>query len=278
MNTNFIVIDTEFSRDRTYNPMLSIVQIQEYYDNVIHEIKIFDILDKSEQNINNIEYLKFILQNDNIVKIGHSLKQDIEAIYYHFKFIIKNIFDTQIAAKALNIKNEISYVDLVNLLLNKNITKSKNLQYSKWLKRPLTTEQIIYAKQDVEFLFELYEKLIFSLENHENKDKFYNYCTNLTDITNYIFNPLTSWKSTYIYRLNNLQAHKLKQLWILREKIAYSKNVPKNRVIHQKDLFELINNDINENSLEKSQIIQNILNKLPKFVDKNEFIKILNFQ
>ena len=104
-----ISIDTEFERRRTYRPVLSIVQVKEEGEDAV----IYDVREE-KNNDNNIDgtvdiktsngdlqHLKNILSEENNVKIIHSCRQDMEAIYSHFHFVMKNVFDTQIAAKYL---------------------------------------------------------------------------------------------------------------------------------------------------------------------------------
>ena len=158
-----IALDTEFQRTHTYRPILSIVQIKKEGE----EPLIYDVLDKKDNK--DIKELISLLSDNEIVKIIHASKQDIEAIYSRFNIVIKNIFDTQIGAKCLGYGNEIGYKNAVKLFLGKEIIKEKTLQNSKWLKRPLTKDQIIYAKQDVEYLHEIYKKMMEYFKNDKNK-------------------------------------------------------------------------------------------------------------
>ena len=104
---NIVAIDTEFERRYTYRPILSIVQICKPN----REPKIYDVFKTPNEKI--VELIEMLSNND-IVKIIHSAKQDIEAIYYRFgRLAIKNVFDTQLANHILTGENEIGYVELV---------------------------------------------------------------------------------------------------------------------------------------------------------------------
>ena len=78
-----ICIDTEFVRENTYYPILSLVQL-----NINNEIFILDCYDK--QNL--LEKLTNILINNDIVKIFHDCEQDIEILQSNLNINIKNIF------------------------------------------------------------------------------------------------------------------------------------------------------------------------------------------
>jgi ribonuclease D len=259
-----IALDTEFMRDRTYHPMLSIVQIK-----INNKTEIFDILLDSENKLN---FLIEILKNDNIIKIIHACKQDIQAIYHRFDIIINNIFDTQIAAKFMGLGNEISYRNLVKEFCDIEIIKDKNLQYSRWDKRPLTKEQIEYAKQDVEFLHAIYEKMmLYFISNQTVFELFKNNCAQVSNKNLYDFNPTNSWDKkafTKSFGISYHQKTKLKKLFILREIIANKRNIPKDRIIKNQDLLNLVKSNEYDRDV--------ILEKLPKFIDKKELLKILD--
>ena len=225
-----VALDTEFERIRTYKPILSIVQVC-FED---EEPKIFDVLKKDPDEMNE---LKILLSNDKIIKIIHSARQDVEAVYYHFGIAMQNIFDTQIAVKCLTGENEIGYANLVKNYCYTEIVKEKRLQHSNWMKRPLLEEQIFYAKQDVRYLCQAYRVLSKLLEQNDNKNRFINECELLANKDNYTFNPLHFWqkiKHKFHYTSNyNL----IRDLFILREKIAYKVNLPREFVIKTQNLF-----------------------------------------
>lgn len=259
--SRIIAIDTEFERYNTYRPILSLVQVKEQGGVAI----IYDILDKTEKNIENIRYLESLLKDNDIIKIIHASRQDMEAIYCHFGITLKNIFDTQIAYKILHNEAEIGYAKLVENYCNIEIKKEKRLQKSHWLKRPLKEEQIFYAKQDVEYLHEIYFKM---LKEFEEKPKLYNKfteeCRYYENEELYKFNPSILWKKNR-HRLQKTDNYKaIRDLFFLREKIAHKVNLPREFVLKFTDLVNFANTDD----------IKYL--KTHRKVDKNIFIKSLN--
>lgn len=256
-----IAIDTEFERYNTYRPVLSLVQVKE--DNGITTI--YDVIDKTANNQQKISYLKNLLSDDGIVKIIHSLRQDMEAIYCYFGITMKNMFDTQIAYKILHNENEIGYAKLVEAYCNIEIEKEKQLQKSHWLKRPLTPEQLFYAKQDVFYLHEIYEKM---LNEFSTKPKLYQQfidtCRYYENDELYKFNPSAVWQKTK-HKLQKTDNYELiRKLFFLREKIANSVNLPREFVLKFTNLVVFA----------ETKDIKFL--KTHRKVNKNVFIKCLN--
>lgn len=248
-----ISIDTEFERRRTYRPVLSIVQVKEEgKDAVIYDVRADK--NKTDNKTNDIEdircseyalqHLVDILSNDDNIKIIHACKQDMEAIYSHFHIVMKNVFDTQIAGKYLGFGNEIGYAKLVNLVCHKEIVKEKRLQHSNWLKRPLTNEQIVYAKQDVEFLQQIYNEMIAMFNKNQTAyQQFQQECKELEDEKYYKFNPELVWQK-YKRKIGYTKNYYLiKKLFFEREKKAYQRNLPREFVWKFDDLVRYAENN-----------------------------------
>ena len=142
-------IDTEFIRENTYLPILCLIQI-----NVDEKCYVVDAL----SNLDLSPFLK-ILSDQKITKIFHSARQDMEVLMMNFpgKISPQTIFDTHIMAALCGLGNTVSYSNLANDLLEKEV--SKDWQRSDWQKRPLHLEQIEYAKTDVLHLPEIYKIL-----------------------------------------------------------------------------------------------------------------------
>ena len=141
----YIGVDTEFRRTNKDNMRLALLQVndgEEIY--LIDAVLISDPGDSCD-----------FLFSDSVIKIFHSCKEDLEAIYSWTGNIMKNIFDTQLANAFLNGSYSIGYQDLVEQRLDVIIEKKETR--SNWIRRPLTDSQLSYAASDVEFLIHLYE-------------------------------------------------------------------------------------------------------------------------
>ena len=145
-------LDTEFRRTTKDNMKLALLQINDG-----EEIYLIDILKIDDNSIIN----KMIL-SESIIKVLHSCKEDIEAIYSWTGSVLKNIFDTQLAEAFLGNEFSISYQSLVSKNLDLHLKKDETR--SNWIRRPLRESQLDYAASDVEFLIHLYEDQTTFLE------------------------------------------------------------------------------------------------------------------
>ena len=157
--SNLLGIDTEFIREKTYYPILSIIQLA-----VNNNVFIFDCVKKNK----NLKILREILNNDKYVKIFHDSEQDIEIINDFFDIDLNNYFDTQLANAFIDTELNISYKNLVSKYLSINIDKEQ--QTSNWLRRPLNKNQIKYAANDVIYLEQIYTKILSKLKNDNKYD------------------------------------------------------------------------------------------------------------
>ena len=89
----------------------------------------------------------------------HYARQDLLWLKYHLNVEPKKIFCTKLCSKiARTASSYHGYKDLVKELCGKDISKKE--QQSDWGNPNLSEKQIIYAKQDTEYLFEIKNKLI----------------------------------------------------------------------------------------------------------------------
>ena len=142
----FVTIDLEFLREKTYYAQLCLIQIAGKKDAAI--------IDPLAPNLNLTSFFK-LLQNKKVVKVFHSCRQDIEILYTLTDKVPDPIFDTQIAAMVCGFGESVSYENLVLKILNRPLDKTSRL--SDWSKRPLTQTQLEYALSDVTHLVDIYE-------------------------------------------------------------------------------------------------------------------------
>jgi len=163
---NSIAIDTEATglqipeRDK-----LSLIQICDENENVY-------IIQPNKNNFSTPN-LSSILENEQILKIGHFLRFDKNALEYFLKCKIKNIFDTKIASKIVR-----TYTDshglknLVQEFCNKSLDKRQGS--SDWNKdiNELTDKQLEYAANDVIYLHKIKKELEKMLIREKRIDLF----------------------------------------------------------------------------------------------------------
>ncbi len=169
-----IAIDTEATglqipeRDK-----LSLIQICDEKQNVF-------IIQPNKKNYK-APNLVSVLKNKNILKIGHFLRFDKNALEYFLKCKILNIFDTKIASKIVR-----TYTDshglknLVQEFCNKSI--DKRFGSSDWNKDidELSDKQLEYAANDVIYLHKIkieLEKMLL----RENRMELFQNCLTFLD-------------------------------------------------------------------------------------------------
>ena len=150
---NSIAIDTEATglqipeRDK-----LSLVQICDDSQNVF-------IIQPNKNNFN-APNLVSVLENEKILKIGHFLRFDKNALEFFLKCKIKNIFDTKIASKIVRTYTDAHGLkNLVQEFCNKSIDKRQGS--SDWNKdiNELSEKQLEYAANDVIYLHKIKKEL-----------------------------------------------------------------------------------------------------------------------
>tara|TARA_B100000902_G_scaffold314210_1_gene304887 strand:- start:66 stop:689 length:624 start_codon:yes stop_codon:yes gene_type:complete len=171
---NSIAIDTEATglqipeRDK-----LSLIQICDEKGNVY-------IIQPNKKNYN-APNLVSILENDKILKIGHFLRFDKNALEYFLKCKMKNIFDTKIASKIVRTYTDAHGLkNLVQEFCNKNIDKRQGS--SDWNKdiTDLSDKQLEYAANDVVYLHKIKSELEKMLIR-ENRLELYKKCLTFLD-------------------------------------------------------------------------------------------------
>ncbi len=201
----FITIDTEFLRERTYYPKLCLIQVSGP-DQVAAGI------DPINTNLD-LSPLFEILLNQNILKVLHAGRQDLEIFYRLTGKVIGPFFDTQIAAMVCGYGDSIGYENLVRDITGASLDKS--VQFTDWSKRPLSERQIDYALGDVIHLVKIYEHLVKELEKRGRTSWVFQEEEVLANPNTYANNPLESWKRI------KLRSPKPKTLAVLREIAAW---------------------------------------------------------
>ncbi len=157
-------IDTEFVGEGKYQSLLCLVQVAVYLDDAGADdepwILLIDPLDRSIDP----GPLAKVIADPAIELILHAARQDVALLRRTWSTDVTNVFDTQIAAAFAGLRAQIGYEALLRGLLGVKLHKSAS--FTKWDRRPLTTEQLRYAREDVLHLeqaaVELQERLLVS--------------------------------------------------------------------------------------------------------------------
>ena len=144
-----LAFDTEFFWERTYYPVLGLIQIAADEQNcwLIDTISIKDLSPLGE-----------ILASESIVKILHDAPQDLWILRMACHCEAVNLFDTRLAAGFAGLDSTCSLKKLLFDLFAIDLAKDQTR--SDWTRRPLSPEQIQYAGDDVIYLPKTREELL----------------------------------------------------------------------------------------------------------------------
>ena len=154
----YLALDSEFIRDKTYYPHLCLLQVAHEHNIACIDPLVLDHLDP----------LLELIYDPTITKILHSAQQDLEIFFHRQTTIPAPIFDTQIAAAVLGFGDQIGYGALVNHITGVELDKSQTR--TDWSARPLSSQQIDYAKADVHYLPTLYHYQLERLRAEQKLD------------------------------------------------------------------------------------------------------------
>ena len=146
-----IAVDTEFLREKTYYPRLCLVQVS-----TGDEIAAVDPI-----LIEDLSPLAKLFADRSVTKVFHACSQDLEVILDGMGVECAPVFDTQLAAAFLGMRQQVSYGSLVEAYCGIHLPKAESL--TDWSRRPLDSEQLVYAEDDVRYLPGIYERMISSL-------------------------------------------------------------------------------------------------------------------
>ncbi|MFZ9036143.1 MAG: ribonuclease D [Francisellaceae bacterium] len=161
-----IAVDTEFYWRYSYYPILCLIQIATENDSWLIDATVKE-LELSKLNV--------IFANPDICKILHAADNDIRILNHYLGSQFSQVFDTQIAMDFLGSKHQISLKNLLALFDIHDLDKQEKM--SDWRRRPLTDNQIAYARADVVHLHKLKSILSQKLKQANNYDHFQNEMT-----------------------------------------------------------------------------------------------------
>ncbi len=256
----FITVDTEFMREDTYWSELCLIQIAGSKRNAI--------IDPLSQNID-LEILKQLFFDIDIVKVFHSARQDLEIFYNLWEDLPKPLFDTQIAAMACGFGESISYSNLVEKYTKNIIDKSS--RFTNWKRRPLSEKQLLYAINDVTYLRTIYENLISTLKKLDRVSWIDEEMDILLDPKIYQEDADKLWIRLKPKVKSRKFLARLKAVAVTRDKIARRKNIPRPRVIRDQILLEMPS--ISDLSLDEFDKLRGISSSFSKSDVAKEFLE-----
>jgi ribonuclease D len=224
----FVAIDTEFMRERTYYAKLCLVQLAtDDVEAIVDPLTIEDLTP-----------LLDALADVRMTKVLHAGQQDLEIICRISGTVPAPIFDTQVAATLAGFPTQVGYGALVNDIAGVKLDKSDT--FTDWARRPLSSTQIEYALNDVRYLPTVYRELRSRLDSEGRLSWLEPEFDRMADPATYEVVPEEQFRR--IKRVSSLKARQLGVLMKLtawREREAQRRDIPRKWVLGDESLIEI---------------------------------------
>ncbi len=229
----YVTVDTEFLRERTYYSKLCLIQLalpSRGEDDAV-------LVDPIEGQDMSLEPLYDLFRDPSVVKVFHAARQDLEIFYVDAGLIPDPLFDTQVAAMVCGFGEQVGYETLVRKIAKQSLDKTS--RFTDWSRRPLTDAQKTYAVADVTHLRDIYEFLAAKLAK-SGRDKWVaEEMQVLTNPETYVTRPEEAWQRVKTRNSSGRFLAIVRELARFREDYAQSRNIPRNRVFKDDALVEL---------------------------------------
>lgn len=227
-DADFVCVDTEFMRETTYFPDLCLVQLGTPEEACAIDPKAAGI---------DLEPLLKLLIRDPVLKVFHAGGQDLEIIYNLTGSTPAPLFDTQIAAMALGLGEQVGYTNLVAAYLGFQV--DKGARFTDWGRRPLNDRQLDYAIGDVTHLATLFPMMLEKLRVTGRGGWLDDEMARVSNPATYANDPEKAWERLRLPSRKADVLGRLKALARWRELEARDKDVPRGRIIKDETLGDL---------------------------------------
>jgi ribonuclease D len=229
---SLIAVDTEADSLFSYFEKVCLVQISTRgIDYLVDPLAL-------EDKTGTMSLLAPVFADPGIEKVFHAAEYDIFCLKRDFHFQFANLFDTMIAARILGWKN----VGLGNILQEKfGVALNKKMQRADWGARPLTDEQISYAREDTCHLLALRDLQIDELKKagrmEEAREEFARLA--LVEPTLRTFDPDAYWHIDGARKLNPAGLGILRELYRFRDMQARQEDKPPFKILSDTALMSI---------------------------------------
>jgi ribonuclease D len=147
--TGRLGIDTEFMGEGRYRSLLCVVQIAVEQPDGSIWVEVLDTLDEALDP----SPLAALVADPAVEVVLHAGRQDVALLRRVWGAEVRNVFDTQVAAGFTGRGAQMGYEGLLGDVLGVRLRKTAS--FTRWDRRPLTAEQVQYAREDVLHIIQL---------------------------------------------------------------------------------------------------------------------------
>ena len=225
----WIGFDTEFVGEKTYIPILCLIQIVTEQD-----IYLVDTL-----RITNLQTFLDIVSDPDVLKITHAGDNDYRLLHTLYGTVPQNTFDTQIAAGFVGYNYPAGFGKIVERELRVTLAKSHTV--ANWEARPLDPKALDYAVEDVKYLPALHSKLMHKLRAMKRENWAREENRNWESADCYFVDPYKEvLANDYIHQLDFKLKVFLIRIYQWRREKAGTINVPKETVLQSRHVTTVL--------------------------------------
>jgi ribonuclease D len=226
-------IDTEFMGEGRYQPLLCLVQIA--LDDGDGGADVI-VLDPLTEDIDTGP-LADVLADPDVEIVLHAARQDVALLRRDWGRPVRNVFDTQVAAGFAGMRAQLGYEPLLKEMLGVRLRKSAS--FTRWDDRPLTEEQLAYAREDVLHLLQLATALQDRLRALGRLEWAREECRAFEDVDDRRDPDVIFGKLPRVNSLEPSQRAVARELVEWREETARTTDRPVSGVLHDSALVEI---------------------------------------
>jgi ribonuclease D len=221
-----VAVDTESNSLHAYHEQVCLIQFSTAeIDYLVDPLALEDI-----------SPLGKIFANPKVEKIFHAAEYDLICLKRDFDFSVSNMFDTRWAVRVLGYTRD----GLDGLLAEKfDVRVNKKYQKADWGKRPLSDEQINYARLDTHYLLPLKDMLQAELDQKDllqlAREDFERAC----EVEVPSIKPVLWERMANNHGFTPRELTILKEVYECREQIAEELDRPTFKVMGDKQLFDI---------------------------------------
>ncbi|MEI5663893.1 ribonuclease D [Bosea sp. CCNWLW174] len=225
----FVTVDTEFLRETTYYPKLCLIQMASPDEAVM--------VDPLAEGLDLAPFMA-LMTDQNVVKVFHAARQDLEIVWMLGRVLPTPLFDTQVAAMVCGYGDSVGYEQLVNDLAKARVDKSS--RFTDWSRRPLSEAQLVYAESDVTHLRDIYLALQGDLAASGRESWVAEEMAVLNSPGTYEVKPENAWQRLKGRLRKPKELAVLMELAAWREREAQHRDVPRQRVLKDDALMDIV--------------------------------------
>ncbi len=226
--SEFVTVDTEFIRETTFWPVLCLIQMA--------APGITALIDPLSPGLDLKPFFD-LMRNENVIKVFHAARQDIEIIVHLGDLVPHPVFDTQVAAMVCGFGDSVSYDQLVQKVTGARLDKSS--RFTDWRHRPLSDKQLDYALADVTHLIDVYKHLKDQLAREDRAHWLNEEMEVLTSRETYDPHPEDAWKRLKMRLRKPQELAVVQAVAAWREREARERDVPRGRVLKDDAIYEV---------------------------------------